>query len=380
MKLSNSRSSALMRGVSALALSALLAACSSSPQRPKPAELPPSADLIGVRQAWVARIGEVGMPLQVRVVEGNLAVAASDGTVAVLNAQTGADVWRASLGVPLTAGVGYDGQRAAVMTRGNDVVTLESGRELWRQRLTAVSLTAPLVAGGRVFVLGADRTVTAFDGQTGRRIWQQQRSGEALVLRQPGVLMAVGDTLVVGLSGRLVGLNPLNGGVRWEAAIAAPRGTNDVERLVDLVAGVSREAEVVCARAFQAAVGCVHAGRGEVLWTRPANGATGVHGDREVVVGAEADGTLLAWRRADGEPVWVQDKLRYRQLTAPLVAGRSVVLGDGDGLLHFISRADGSLLSRVAGDGKAIAATPVLAGNTLVVVTSAGSVFGFRPE
>jgi len=369
-----------MRPLLALVLVAVLAACSSSPQKPRPAELGPTANLLSVRQAWLSKVGAVAMPLEVRVVGQQVALASSDGTVAVLDAQTGADLWRASVGAGLAAGVGYDGQRAAVVTRNNELVVLEGGRELWRQRLNASSQTAPLVAGARVFVLTADRTVTAFDGQSGRRLWQQQRTGEALVLRQAGVMLAVGDTLVVGLSGKLVGLNPLNGSTRWEASIASPRGINDIERLVDLVAGVSRQGDVVCVRAFQAAVGCVQAGRGELLWTKPAASGTGVHGDSEYVVGVESDATVQAWRRSDGERGWAQDKLRYRELSAPLVAGRSVVLGDAQGWLHFLSRDDGSLLARVATDGKPITVTPVLAGNTLVVVTSAGSVYGFRPE
>ena len=372
--------SGVVRHLLATFLAVSLVACSSGPQKPKPAELSPGVDLLGVRQAWVTKIAEVSLPLDVRVVDQRVAVAASNGTVAVLDASTGADIWRFSLGSPLSAGIGYDGQRAAVVTLGNEVVVLEAGRETWRQRLNAVSLTAPLVAGGRVFALGADRTVSAFDGQSGRRLWQQQRSGEALVLRQAGVLMAVGDTLVVGLSGKLVGLNPLNGSVRWEAAIASPRGVNDIERLVDLVAGVSREGTVICARAFQAAVGCADAARGTVLWTKPATGATGVRGDRDFIFGAEADGTVVAWRRADGERAWTQELLRYRNLGTPLAAGRSVVVGDGTGLLHFLSREDGSPMARVSTDGTAIVAAPVLAGNTLVVVTRGGGVFGFRPE
>ncbi|MBI3533525.1 MAG: outer membrane protein assembly factor BamB [Burkholderiales bacterium] len=372
--------SRVVRHALVTALVVFLVACSSAPSKPKPAELPPGVDLLGVRQVWVSKIAEVSLPLDVRVVDQRVAVAASNGTVAVLDASNGADVWRLSLGSPLSAGVGYDGQRAAVITLGNEVVALEAGREIWRQRLNAVSLTAPLVAGGRVFVLGADRTVSAFDGQSGRRLWQQQRTGEALVLRQAGVLLAVGDTLVVGLSGKLVGLNPLNGSMRWEAAIASPRGVNDIERLVDLVAGVSREGSVICTRAFQAAVGCVDAARGTVLWTKPATGATGVRGDREFIFGAEADGTVVAWRRADGERAWAQEILRYRHLGAPLAAGRSVVVGDGTGLVHFLSREDGSPMARVSTDGTAIIAAPVLAGNTLVVVTRGGGVFGFRPE
>jgi outer membrane protein assembly factor BamB len=231
-----------------------------------------------------------------------------------------------------------------------------------------------------VFVLTADRAVSAFDGKTGRKLWTQQRPGEPLVLRHPGVMLAVGDMLVVGLSGRMAGLDPLTGVVRWEAPLASPRGINDVERLVDLVGTVSREGESVCARAFQASVGCVDATRGTVLWTKPANGAEGVHGDGKLVFGTEADGKVIAWRRENGERAWTTDKLQYRGLTAPLALGRSVVIGDSTGLVHMLSREDGAFLNRLTTDGSPVAAPPVVAGNTLVVVTRSGGIYGFVPE
>jgi outer membrane protein assembly factor BamB len=190
----------------------------------------------------------------------------------------------------------------------------------------------------------------------------------------------VGDTLVAGLSGRMVGLNPLNGSVRWEVAIASPRGINDVERLVDLVGRVGRQGDVVCARAFQAAVGCVDAARGTLLWTKPANGIDGLDTDDAFVFGTDSDGKVLAYKRADGERAWVSDRLQYRDLTAPVVLGRSIAVGDNAGLVHLLSRADGSPLARLSIDSSGLAVTPALAGNTLVVVSRSGSVYGFTPE
>jgi outer membrane protein assembly factor BamB len=374
----------------AVGASLLLAGCSmmpslpsflgGAPDRPKPAELAPNPALIGVRQAWTARIGQVAMPLSVGVAGTQVAVAGTDGTVALLDASSGREAWRASAGAPLAAGVGTDGKLAAVVTRANDVVALADGKVAWTQKLAAQAFTAPFVAGGRVFVLGADRSVTAFDGETGRRLWTQQRPGEPLVLRQQGVLLAVGDTLVAGQSGRLAGLNPANGSIRWEAPIATPRGTNDIERLVELVGGVSRVGDTVCARAFQAAVGCVNAARGLPVWSKPANGSEGLHGDERLVVGTETDGRVVAWKRDNGERAWVHDQLLYRSLSAPLVTGNSVAVGDANGNVHVLSRDDGKLLTRLATDGSAIAAPPVIVGNTMVVVTRAGSVYGFVPQ
>lgn len=368
----------------ALACALALGGCSmlpwGGPEKPKPAELPPNPALVGVRPAWTARIGAVNLSLSVNVSGGAVFVAASDGTVASIDAATGRDLWRTSVKAPLAAGVGSDGKLTAVVTSANELVALSGGTEAWRQKLGAVSYTAPFVAGGRVFLLTADRAVTAFDGQTGRKLWSQQRPGEPLVLRHPGVMLAVGDTLVVGLSGRMVGLNPLNGSVRWEAPLASPRGINDVERLVDLVGRVSRVGDVVCARAFQATVGCVDTARGTALWAKPASGAEGVHGDDQMVYGSEADGRVVAWRRENGERAWVNDKLQYRSVTAPLALGRSVIVGDNTGLVHMLSRENGSLLNRLNTDGSPIVAPPVVAGNTLVVVTRNGGVYGFVPE
>ncbi|MDP9903020.1 hypothetical protein J2W36_005301, partial [Variovorax ginsengisoli] len=63
----SSRGRSLLRaGLSALVLAGL-AAC-SSPEKPKPVDLPPvNAALLSVRQAWTVRIPEVSFPLQTDV-------------------------------------------------------------------------------------------------------------------------------------------------------------------------------------------------------------------------------------------------------------------------------------------------------------------------
>lgn len=365
--------------LSGLVISGLVA-CASGPSTPKPADLGPNPALLGVRSVWSSQIGVIDFPLSVPVTDSSISLASSDGAVISLNPANGVTLWRTHVGARIAAGVGSDGRYVSVVTRDNVLVTLEGPRELWRTRLASQVFTAPLVAGERVFVLGADRGISAYDARTGKKLWSNQRPGEALVLRQAGVMTAVNNTLVVGLAGRLVGFNPLNGNVQWDAPIAAPRGTNDIERLVDLVAGVGRAGNVVCVRAFQAAVGCVNATRGNVVWKQSATGIVGLHGDDKQIYGVEGDGRLVAWRFADGESVWTSERLRYRQLSAPFVLGRSVVVGDETGVIHFLSRVDGSPLTRLSTDGSAISVTPVLVGGTLVAVTRNGGVFGFQPE
>ena len=359
---------------------ALLGACSGGANQPQPAQLKPFTAMVPVQQAWTAKLGDIDFPLTLSASTNTVMLAAGNGLVLAVDAGTGRDLWRINAGAALAAGVGGDARLAAVVTRGNELVTMADGKIIWRQKLLAQAFTAPFVAGGRVFVLAADRSVSAFDGATGRKLWTQQRPGEPLVLRQGGVLQAVGNTLVAGLGGRLTGLNPDNGSVRWELPIAIPRGVNDIERLVDLVGPASRLQQIVCVRAFQASVGCVNAERGSLLWSRPADGSQGLDGDERLVFGVESDGRVIAWQRADGERAWTSDELRYRGLTAPHVVGRSIAVGDASGFVHLLSRQDGSLLNRLSTDGSAIVAPPVLVGDTLVVVTRKGQVFGFQPQ
>ncbi len=360
------------------AVAVLLAACGSD--KPKPTPLEPLAAKIAGRQVWSARVDSVPFPLAVAVAGGRFVAAGGDGTVVALDASTGAEVWRAQVGAKLSAGVGSDGRFVAVATVGNEMVVLDNGRPTWRAKLPARSVTPPLVAGERVFVLTVDRVVLAFDAVDGKLIWTLQRPGDALTLGQAGVLMAFKDTLVAGQGPRLTGIDPLRGTVRWETAIATPRGTNEVERLADLVGPALRVGDTICARAFQSAVGCVDADAGTLKWSRNVGGIQAVGGGDSVVVGADASDRISAWRQSNGELAWTSEKFLHRGLSGALGAGRSIVFGDLEGQVHFLDRETGDTVLRLATDGSGVVGAPVLSGTTMLVATRAGGLFAFRPE
>lgn len=352
--------------------------CSSTPDKPKPRPLDPLTPQNVARPAWNQRLANVQFPLTVGVARGALAVGASDGSVLAIEAESGRELWRTNIGGPLSAGVGSDGRFAAVVTLGGELVTVEAGQVKWRKPIGSRVATAPLVAGERVFVLGVDRTVQAFDALDGRKLWTLQRPGDPLTLSQTGVLSTFKDTLIVGQGPRMTGVDPTAGTVRWEVPIGSPRGANEVERLADLVGPALRVDNTLCARSFQAAVGCVDGDRGNLLWTRNGGGTDAVGGDREFLFGADATDRLTAWRKDNGEVAWTSDALLYRGLSAPVVHGGSVVVGDAEGTLHWLSREKGEAQLRLPTDGSPVAAPPVVVGSTLFVVTRSGGLFAFR--
>lgn len=367
-----------LAGLAAPLLALLLAACSST-EKPKPTPLQPVAARIGGGLAWQAKVDGVRFPLAIAAHGDAFVAAGSDGTVLALDVGTGRELWRASAGAPITAGVGSDGRFSSVVTRDNTLVVFERGREVWRKALPARVLTAPLVAGERVFVLRVDRAVQAFDVLDGRPLWVVSRPGDPLTLAQAGVIAAYKNLLLVGQGPRLAAMDPLTGALRWEVAVATPRGTNEVERLADLVGPIARIGDTVCARAFQSAVGCIDAARASLRWSRPNGGSQPVGGDAELLVGADASGRLTAWRTTTGEVAWTQDGLLYRELSGVLLAGAVAIVGDLEGQVHFLARDSGQVQLRLPTDGTRVVGMPVLSGTTVLVATRGGGLFAFRP-
>jgi outer membrane protein assembly factor BamB len=359
-----------------LALAAL-AGCSSD--APKPTPLEPAEAKIAGHQVW--KLSLSGFAQQGVAAAGkNFVIGATNGVVMAVNAETGAEQWRVDVGSRLATGVGTDGRFAAVVTRDGELVVIEQGKVAWRQRIESAIVTAPFVAGERVFVLGVDRSVQAFDALDGKKIWVYNRPGDALTLSQAGVLTAWQDTLLVGQGARLTGLDPVRGSLRWEVPVAAPRGTNEVERLADLVGPATRVGDVFCIRAFQNGIGCVDAKRATALWSINTGGSQSLGADEDYVFSADGSDRLSARRRSNGESVWLSDKFQNRHLSGILSIGKVIVFGDYDGWVHFLDRATGAPMLRLETDGSQVVGNPVRVGNTLAVTTEKGGVYAFRPE
>jgi outer membrane protein assembly factor BamB len=365
--------------LAALATLALVAGCAGY-KKPAPQPLDPLTPTLTATVAWSQRVEGIQFPLAVATPAGRFVVAGGDGTILALDADSGREVWRGSAGGKLSAGVGSDGRFAAVVTITGDLVVFDQGVLKWRKPLGVRVTTAPLVAGERVFVVAVDRSVQAFDAADGRKLWVLARAGDPLTLAQNGVLNAYKDTLLVGVGPRMVGVDPLKGVPRWDATVGSPRGSNEIERLADLVGPSVRVGDLVCARSFQAAVGCVNAERGTLLWSKNIGGTDAVAADDQTVFGADASDRITAWKVANGEVAWTTDKLLYRTLSAPAATAKSVVFGDQDGTIHWLTKDTGTAQLRMPTDGSAVIAQPVVVGSTMLVVTRKGGLFAFRAQ
>jgi outer membrane protein assembly factor BamB len=102
--------------------------------------------------------------------------------------------------------------------------------------------------------------------------------------------------------------------------------------------------------------------------------------DGDTIYVTAADSTVMALRRRDGTPVWSQDAMLRRGLTAPALAGDALVVGDYEGYLHWLDAATGQLLARGKTGGGRMTNAPLVAGDLLLLETDSGEVQAWRAD
>jgi outer membrane protein assembly factor BamB len=376
----------------AAAAAALLSGCSYMPSMPsldptewfrstpasaKPAELPPLSNPQGVRVLWTASVGGADrFAFSPALAGGDVYAASRDGTVVRLDGTTGQTRWRVGAGAPLSAGVGSDGRLAVVASDEGEVFALdaETGSVRWRARVSSEVLAAPKVGDGLVLVRSADNRVFAFGAEDGKRRWVYQRAAASLTVRSPtGLTLHQGSAYAGFPGGKLVAIALSNGGVRWEATVALPKGATELERVTDVVGEPAIQGRVVCAAAFQGRVACYDAQTGSQLWARDMSTINGVSFDARYAYVSDDRGAVHALDRANGRSIWKQDRLANRRLSLPLPLEGEVAFGDFEGQVHFAARESGAFVARFATDGSAIRAAPLrLAGGVLVQTANGG--------
>jgi outer membrane protein assembly factor BamB len=75
----------------------------------------------------------------------------------------------------------------------------------------------------------------------------------------------------------------------------------------------------------------------------------------------------------NGAPLWRQEALVGRRLSAPVVAGDYVVLGDFEGYLHWLDARTGQLRGRVRADNERIRVAPQYVDGLLYTLDDGGT-------
>ncbi|MEP6701347.1 MAG: outer membrane protein assembly factor BamB [Betaproteobacteria bacterium] len=363
----------------AIGIAVAFAGCSwfGKDEKP-PAPLPDNKGTATARVLWQQSLesaGQTGFAPAVTV--DGVYAASAEGALAGFDPASGKVNWRIKTGAKLSAGVGAEGGLVVVGTAKGEILAFDkTGASKWKARVSSEVLGPPRVSGNTVAVWSGDGNVFGLDAADGARRWVLQRTMPALSVRnQAGGIIARGAIFLGVAGGKLLAIDLEKGILGWEGTVAQPKGATELERIADVTSLPAISATAVCAAAYQGRVACFEPNRGNFLWSRDIPGKDGIVLDNRHLYVTDDKGAIHALDNATGASVWKQDKLVTRSPSGPQLIGDYLAVVDYQGYVHLLDRNDGSLVARVATDGSAATAQPVVSGEGIVVQTHKGALF-----
>ncbi len=370
-----------------LAAAVLAAGCASSGTA-KPAPLLKMQNRIAVRTVWHQRLRREAPKLRLGLglaIDGQRVFAAShSGEVEAFDLTTGRRLWRRKVRAPLSGGPGVGAGLVVFGSSKGDVIALSEadGRVRWRRRVNSEILSAPAVGNDFVVVRGVDGRLEALTTANGTDTWMANQSVPQLSLRGTGRPILVRDLAICGFdNGHVLAVDRTDGTTEWDAAVGQPHGTSELQRLIDVDAPVILVGDDLYAVAYQGRVARLVADSGRILWTHDLSSYRGLTVDENSLYVSDAGGNLVRLNSQNGTLVWQVKQLANRELSAPVVYHREIVVGDFAGYLHWFDPTSGRYLARVRIGKNRISAAPLVAGGLLLVFDDGGQLAAYRtPE
>ncbi|SFN34529.1 Outer membrane protein assembly factor BamB, contains PQQ-like beta-propeller repeat [Roseovarius lutimaris] len=352
--------------------------------------------------AWAVNIG-AGDAHRVRITADPVV---AGGRVFTLDAQAqisavstaGALLWSTDITPPNDAssnasggGLAYGADKLFVSSGFGLLSALDSatGAVIWQQKLGASGTGTPAVLGDLVYVVAGDDVAWALETDTGRIRWQLSGSpdihnvlgGPAPAITDKYAIFAFGAGEVQGAFRK--------GGLRlWDAQIAGERLGVASARVDDITGDPVVVGERVYTGSHSGRTVALDLGNGERIWTATEGPLNRVWPAGDSIFMVTDRNEIVRLATEDGRRIWghelplFKNKRPRRQSDiighfGPIIAGGQLIVASGDGVLRFFDPASGLPRGTVDLPGGATT-NPVVAGNTLYVVSKKGQLLAFR--
>jgi len=360
----------------------LLSACAGFFEKdntPAPTPLTNYTPEIAPRLLWSAKVGYGAtgsdyLKMNPAVHGSAVYTASSDGVITSINKMTGRRIWQTNTREPLSSGPGVgDGIVVVGGTRGHLIALQQAdGRQLWRASIPGEIIATPAVSSGYVVVKAVDGYTRALSTTDGHQVWAIQQVEPNLILRGSSAPIIRDRSVIAGYAnGNLAKMSLNDGQLLWLQTVAIPEGAFAIQRMIDIDADPVVFEHRIFVATYQGKISSLDWTSGRILWTHDISSYTGMAADNNSVYVSDAKGMVWDFNADSGLVNWRQNKLEYRIISGPATMRNYVVVGDGEGYLHWLSKTDGHFAARVS-LGSAIYAAPVAENDVLYVLTNSG--------
>ncbi len=379
-----------------LVSSVLLAGCSSEQDTIVMSPLPEVTSQFTPETVWDKSVGDgVGKYYShlSPAWEGSSVYAADrNGLVKALDTDSGVEIWSVNLAektgflsanIPamLSGGLTVSGEHVYVGTERGTLIALNAndGEIAWTANAGGEVLSRPEVSDGLVLVHTGNGLLQAFDTASGEQRWSLNLDTPSLSVRgESAPAVAMGAAFVGGDNGRVSAVMLGQGQIIWQQRISQTTGTTEISRLNDVdMTPVVADGRVY-AIAYNGNLVAMDMRSGQILWKRDFGSVNELVLDGESLYVVDQDDNVYGLRAADGVTMWSQDKLLHRNLSAPEIFNGYLVVGDGEGYLHWLDTSNGQFVAQNKLNSSGILSRPSIAGDKLMVQARDGRLYLLR--
>ncbi len=330
------------------------------------------------------------------IADGRMYVMDVQATVHAFAADTGAQLWEASIvdtkenrTARFGGGVSVDDGKVYATDGLGDVVALNAadGKEVWRVKPGGPLRGAPTIGNGNLYVLSQDNQLFALAQATGATVWTQAGSIETQGVFGVAAPAASQGTVVAGFSsGELNAYRYENGRSLWQDALSRRSITTSVSSLSDIDANPVIDQGRVYAVGQGGRVVAVEIVTGQRIWERNFAGISTPWIAGEWLFLVTDDAKLVCLSRSSGQVRWISqlrhyqsEKKRKGAVTwyGPVLAGNRLFLTNSRGEIVAASIADGTM-GDVIKNGAPFTLPPIVANNTLYTLDQRGRISAYR--
>ncbi len=350
----------------------------------QPVELTDIDTKVKLNRRWSTSVGDgqgKGLYKIMPVLEdGVLYVAAAEGDLMAVDAESGRKLWSVNVDLRISGGVGKYGDSLFLGGADGLVIRLDanSGAEIWRAEVSGEVLAAPQGNGDLVVAQTYDGKLIGLDYDTGSQRWAHLSDVPVLTLRGTATPLIVDSFAIAAFAdGKVLAISLDNGSVAWEARVAIPQGRSEIERIVDIDGSMATQGLELYVASYQGRLAAVEMRAGRKIWQRNVSSVSGVSVGFGNVYVADQDGTVSAYLRNGQGVRWQNIQLGYRGLSRPTPVSSYVAVVDFEGYLHLLSQVDGEIVGRTRPDGSGARADMIADGNRLYIYSNDGKLMAY---
>ncbi len=331
------------------------------------------------------------------IANGNIYLIDADSTVSAFSTTNGAKVWETPLAPQdeedpdrgFGGGVSFADGKVFATSGFGVVVALDAktGKQIWRAKTDSPVHSAPVIAGGRVYIITRLNELQALDENNGQALWDHTGSDESASMLSSSNVAVQGETVVVPYSsGELYALRVENGRPAWNNALTRSGNVTALTDINDIAGRPVIDRDMVFAANQSGDLVAMNFVNGEITWTRDIASIQTplVVGDFVYVV--STGGQVLCLLRRDGRVKWTSQLAVFKDpddkedpivWTGPVLVNNKLLLVSSDGKAVALSAFTGEKQGEAdLPEGSRVA--PVVANGTLYVLTDDAQLLALR--